>query len=147
MIDDYCAFFAGKIREGIGENGAEIDGATFYPGAVYDQTNPSRVWTGTPTVEIMELDVVPTYYISGKYRNAVKLEIATRSRTRRQASQAAAAFRSYVANICQKLVDAEEIDDFSFDVSRVYPDERGKAVGESFYSVIQFTVFEKLKED
>ncbi len=147
MIDDYCAFFAEKLREGIGENGAEIDGATFYPGGVYDQTNPSRVWTGTPTVEIMELDVVPTYYISGKYRNAVKLEVATRTQTRRQASRATNVFRSFIAKICQGIVDADEIDDFAFDVSRVYPDERGKAVGESFYSIIPFTLYEKLKED
>ena len=113
--------------------------------AVYDNADPTRVWSGRNTIEFARRGVEITPYLSGDYSRRTELSIFTRAGAEQAADEAAqAVFKRVVETTLDALVKAETISGYTVDRSGVFADERGTSIGESFSGFVDFTIFEEI---
>lgn len=112
---------------------------------VYDNADPTRVWSGRKTIEFARRGIETTPYLSGDYSERTLLAIFTRTDSEDAAYEAAQAiFKRVVETALDALISSERISGYTIDRAGVFADERGTSVGESFSGFVDFTIYEEI---
>lgn len=120
------------------------DLATEFEGVqVYSNVDPSREWTGTPTIEfnVNAVDRVPL--ISGGAFVDYQIVAACRAKTFDEADDLAERLAAAVDEKIPEYIDAGTLYDGVVTGTEIAPDVRGLIEGESFYGVASVTFTEK----
>lgn len=131
-IVNYCELVANGLRARMSEN---IE--------IYSNVDPSREWTGRTTIEIASTDNEPTQTISGAVIYETTLTVCIRAVTKTYADLLAISLSDRLADVMKEMKEQSLIDSYTYTRRGSIPDARGLALGESFYSFLDFNLIKK----
>lgn len=129
-----CELFAETVR------------ARFPDLLIYSNADANREWTGTPTVEFVEVDATTETFLDGRSQQTRRFTCACRASSQDEATALAAIARQTLAAFCVELDQDGKIAAWTFDDFGTLPDERGFVVGETFYGFVDFTVLDPISD-
>ena len=129
-----CELFAATVR------------ARFPEFLVFSNADANREWTGTPTVEFVEVDATTETFLDGRSQQTRRFTCACRAATQTDAVALAATLRQKVADFCVELKQDGKIAFWTLDDFGTLPDERGFVVGETFYGFVDFTILDPISD-
>lgn len=111
----------------------------------YGNIDPSRDWTGKPTVEFALGEQETTFqFLSGETLYCYPLTVAIRTESKENSEQIAKFLYPRIAEALKQIDDRLNLKFwFVYEIRGTIPDSRGITLGESFYSYIEFKIYKR----